>query len=129
MLIKEKLLLSPFILISGFHPDGQDGAGQGQHHDLPQELRSRVPHWGDDQVSVCEADQGRSSSSITLGLNCQDKTALGEEAVFLAESIFRVFDNDCSGTMDFQEYVLALHSTRLVYFILTNITNCGLKMF
>ena len=41
---------------------------------------------------------------------CQ--TALGDEAVFLAESIFRIFDNDSSGTMDFQEYVLALHSTR-----------------
>ena len=42
------------------------------------------------------------------------QTALGDEAVFLAESIFRVFDDDCSGTMDFQEYVLALHSTRSV---------------
>ena len=41
---------------------------------------------------------------------CQ--TALGDEAVFLTESIFRIFDNDSSGTMDFQEYVLALHSTR-----------------
>ena len=53
--------------------------------------------------------------SIILRLKDQDKTALGEEAVFLAESIFRVFDNDCSGTMDFQEYVLALHSTRSVF--------------
>ena len=41
---------------------------------------------------------------------CQ--SALGEDAKFLAESIFRVFDNDGSGTMDFQEYVMALNSTR-----------------
>ena len=37
---------------------------------------------------------------------------LGEEAQFLADTLFRVFDDDGSGTMDFQEYILALNATR-----------------
>lgn len=56
------------------------------------------------------------------------KSALGDKAEFLAESLFRkvstlnisiylnqfrVFDDDNSGTMDFTEYMLALNATSL----------------
>ena len=41
------------------------------------------------------------------------KEALGGQADFLAESMFRVFDIDSSGTMDFTEYMLAINSTSL----------------
>ena len=41
------------------------------------------------------------------------KEALGDQADFLAESMFRVFDIDSSGTMDFTEYMLAINSTSL----------------
>ena len=40
------------------------------------------------------------------------KVALGDDAQFLADSLFRVFDDDGSGTMDFQEYVMALNATK-----------------
>ena len=42
------------------------------------------------------------------------QAALGDDAEFLAEKIFTVFDNDGSGSMDFQEYVMALNSTKCV---------------
>ena len=48
--------------------------------------------------------------SFIISLNVE--VALGEEAEQLAETIFRVFDNDGSGTMDFQEYVMALSSSK-----------------
>eukprot|EP00092_Neocalanus_flemingeri_P013638 GFUD01014709.1.p1 GENE.GFUD01014709.1~~GFUD01014709.1.p1 ORF type:complete len:221 (+),score=70.16 GFUD01014709.1:66-728(+) len=41
------------------------------------------------------------------------ETVLGDEAQFLADSLFRVFDDDGSGTMDFQEYIMALNATKL----------------
>ena len=41
------------------------------------------------------------------------KEALGDQADFLAESMFKVFDIDSSGTMDFTEYMLAINSTSL----------------
>ena len=41
------------------------------------------------------------------------REALGEEANFLADSLFRVFDEDNSGTMDFAEYMLAINATNL----------------
>ena len=40
------------------------------------------------------------------------QTVLGDEAQFLADSLFRVFDDDGSGTMDFQEYIMALNATK-----------------
>ena len=40
------------------------------------------------------------------------KVDFGEEAQFLADSLFRVFDEDNSGSMDFSEYILALYATR-----------------
>ena len=43
------------------------------------------------------------------------QAALGQDAEFLAESLFRVFDDDKSGSMDFQEYIMALNATRLVF--------------
>lgn len=58
----------------------------------------------------CGAGGGEMSRDQFIKLS---KSALGEDAKFLAESIFRVFDNDGSGTMDFQEYVMALNSTSL----------------
>ena len=41
------------------------------------------------------------------------REALGSEADFLADSLFRVFDEDRSGTMDFTEYMLAINATNL----------------
>ena len=40
------------------------------------------------------------------------QTVLGDEAQFLADSLFRVFDDDDSGSMDFQEYIMALNATK-----------------
>ena len=39
--------------------------------------------------------------------------ALGDEADFLADSMFKAFDIDSNGTMDFTEYMLAINSTGL----------------
>ena len=41
------------------------------------------------------------------------RAALGDQADFLSESLFRVFDEDNSGTMDFAEYMLAINATNL----------------
>ena len=41
------------------------------------------------------------------------KKLLGVQTDFLAESMFKVFDIDSSGTMDFTEYMLAINSTSL----------------
>ena len=41
------------------------------------------------------------------------REALGNDANFLADSLFRVFDEDGSGTMDFTEYMLAINATNL----------------
>ena len=41
------------------------------------------------------------------------KESLGNEADDLADSMFKVFDIDHSGTMDFTEYMLAINSTDL----------------
>ena len=41
------------------------------------------------------------------------KEALGDQVDFLSDSIFRVFDEDNSGTMDFSEYMLAINATSL----------------
>ena len=41
------------------------------------------------------------------------REALGDQADFLSESLFRVFDEDNSGTMDFEEYMLAINATSL----------------
>ena len=41
------------------------------------------------------------------------REAVGDQADFLADSLFRVFDIDSSGTMDFIEYMLAINSTSL----------------
>ena len=40
------------------------------------------------------------------------QSALGDQASFLGDSMFRVFDDDGNGTMDFQEYILALNATK-----------------
>ena len=40
------------------------------------------------------------------------QTIFGEQALFLSDALFRVFDDDGSGTMDFQEYILALNATQ-----------------
>ena len=37
----------------------------------------------------------------------------GDEKGFMAESLFRVFDDDVSGTMDFKEYMIASNCTNL----------------
>ena len=37
---------------------------------------------------------------------------VGQDNSFMAESIFRVFDDDDSGTMDFSEYVMAINAAR-----------------
>ena len=37
---------------------------------------------------------------------------LGDDAQFLADALFRVFDDDGSGSMDFQEYIMALNATK-----------------
>jgi Ca2+-binding EF-hand superfamily protein len=42
------------------------------------------------------------------------QAVLGADAKFLADSLFRVFDEDNSGNMDFTEYILALNATRFV---------------
>ena len=39
--------------------------------------------------------------------------ALGDQADFLADSMFKSFDIDSNGTMDFTEYMLAINSTGL----------------
>ena len=41
------------------------------------------------------------------------REALGDQADFLSDSLFRVFDEDNSGTMDFAEYMLAINATSL----------------
>ena len=41
------------------------------------------------------------------------KESLGDEADDLADSMFKLFDIDNSGTMDFTEYMLAINSTGL----------------
>ena len=41
------------------------------------------------------------------------RAALGDQADFLSDSLFRVFDEDNSGTMDFTEYMLAINATSL----------------
>ena len=41
------------------------------------------------------------------------REAVGEQGDFHADSLFRVFDIDSSGTMDFTEYMLAINSTSL----------------
>ena len=43
---------------------------------------------------------------------------LGQDAKFLADSLFRVFDEDNSGSMDFSEYILALNATRYTMLLL-----------
>jgi Ca2+-binding EF-hand superfamily protein len=40
------------------------------------------------------------------------QAVLGEDAHLLADSMFRVFDDDGSGTMDFREYLMALNATK-----------------
>ena len=39
------------------------------------------------------------------------RVALGDQVNFLSDSLFRVFDKDKNGTMDFGEYMLALKAT------------------
>ena len=41
------------------------------------------------------------------------RATLGDQADFLSDSLFRVFDEDNSGTMDFTEYMLAINATSL----------------
>ena len=55
-----------------------------------------------------------SSERIVTAVVLYWQAALGDDAEFLAEKIFTVFDNDGSGSMDFQEYVMALNSTKYV---------------
>ena len=47
------------------------------------------------------------------------QTILGDQALFLSDALFRVFDDDGSGTMDFQEYILALNATQYVPLMFT----------
>ena len=56
-----------------------------------------------------------SSERIVTAVVLYWQAALGDDAEFLAEKIFTVFDNDGSGSMDFQEYVMALNSTKYVH--------------
>jgi hypothetical protein len=48
------------------------------------------------------------------------QAVLGEDAKFLADSLFRVFDEDNSGSMDFAEYIMALNATRYTVVIKCN---------
>ena len=41
------------------------------------------------------------------------KSILGDEEGLMADSLFRVFDEDGSGTLDFTEYMMASNSTNL----------------
>ena len=41
------------------------------------------------------------------------RKAIGDQSEFLSDSLFRVFDEDNSGTMDFTEYMLAINATSL----------------
>ena len=40
------------------------------------------------------------------------KQVLGDEAHFLVNAMFRIFDDDNSGTIDFEEFILALNATK-----------------
>jgi len=41
----------------------------------------------------------------------KSKEILGEQAGMMGEALFRVFDEDESGTMDFEEYIMAINCT------------------
>jgi hypothetical protein len=53
------------------------------------------------------------------------QAVLGEDAKFLADSLFRVFDEDNSGSMDFAEYIMALNATRYTVDIKCNTIKQG----
>jgi Ca2+-binding EF-hand superfamily protein len=40
------------------------------------------------------------------------QAVLGADAKLLADSLFKVFDEDNSGSLDFAEYIMALNATR-----------------
>ena len=42
---------------------------------------------------------------------------LGDEAAFLVDTLFRVFDDDGSGSIDFPEFILALNATKFEFSI------------
>ena len=58
-------------------------------------------------MSVCPS--GQMSKEKFLSLYQQ---VLGDEASFLVEALFRIFDDDQSGSIDFQEFILALNATK-----------------
>lgn len=43
----------------------------------------------------------------------KSKEILGEKAGMMGDALFRVFDEDGSGTMDFEEYIMAINCTNL----------------
>ena len=63
-------------------------------------------------MSVCP--EGQMTKEKFLSLSQQ---VLGDEAEFLVEALFRVFDDDKSGSIDFEEFILALNATKFIFTI------------
>ena len=59
-------------------------------------------------IKICPT--GEMTKQTFLDLSRQ---AMGDQVGFLSDSLFRIFDTDNSGTMDFDEYMLALKATNL----------------
>ena len=55
---------------------------------------------------------------------------LGDEATFLVEALFRIFDDDKSGSIDFEEFILALNATKFRYLkkVLKVTNDCNFRM-
>ena len=106
------------MLTAGDPAGGEDRAAAGRHPLPARRLRGRVPRGGDEAAQVQDALPGWQGWYTTAGhvFLFLVQAALGQDAEFLAESLFRVFDDDKSGSMDFQEYIMALNATRLVCF-------------
>ena len=74
-----------------------------------------MPHRRDEQGEVYRTFNGKPNyveDHVNMLVLLQQ--VLGDEAPFLADALFRVFDDDGSGSMDFQEYILALNATKYV---------------
>ena len=63
-------------------------------------------------MSVCPNGQMTKEKFLSLS-----QQVLGDEAEFLVEALFRVFDDDKSGSIDFEEFILALNATKLTFVI------------
>jgi len=73
--------------------------------DLPEDL---IRHQYKDFMNLCP--EGNMTKEKFLQLAEQ---ALGGEASFLVDVMFRVFDDDHSGSIDFEEFILALNATKM----------------